>query len=298
MKVRAGGREIPAEGFGLLREGSLGLGHSELGSRMKEDGYLLLRGLLPKAKVMAARESILEELERLGKLAPGSDREEAVARKGVGVGIGFEIAQKNERLSAAIYGPEMMGFFDGFLGGPARHFDFTWLRTVGPGEGSDPHCDIVFMGRGTQRLFTAWTPLGDVPLKMGGLLVLEHSHRIEWLKETYGRQDVDRWCTNRGERMPEQLGEGRYYSKDGALSHNHLELQDQLGGRWMSADYEAGDVVVFCMSLVHGSLENQTDRIRITCDSRYQLASDPVDERWVGENPMAHGHESQREAIC
>ena len=31
-----------------------------------------------------------------------------------------------------------------------------------------------------------------------------------------------------------------------------------------------------------------SDRYRISCDTRYQRADEPVDERWVGENPKAH----------
>ncbi len=39
---------------------------------------------------------------------------------------------------------------------------------------------------------------------------------------------------------------------------------------------------------MHGSLRNLTCRFRLSTDTRYQRASDPVDERWVGEDPKAH----------
>ena len=29
------------------------------------------------------------------------------------------------------------------------------------------HCDRVFMGRGSERVLTCWTPLGDVPVALG-----------------------------------------------------------------------------------------------------------------------------------
>jgi len=32
------------------------------------------------------------------------------------------------------------------------------------------------MGRGTFNLYTSWTPIGDVPLELGGLMILENSH--------------------------------------------------------------------------------------------------------------------------
>jgi len=33
---------------------------------------------------------------------------------------------------------------------------------------------------------------------------------------------------------------------------------------------------------------NVTDKIRISCDTRYYLKSEPVDRRWDGKNPTAH----------
>jgi hypothetical protein len=59
-----------------------------------------------------------------------------------------------------------------------------------------------------------------------------------------------------------------------------------------------GDLMAFNMFLVHGSTDNRTDRIRLSSDSRYQLASEPVDERWIGENPIAHGPAGKRGMIC
>jgi len=66
--------------------------------------------------------------------------------------------------------------------------------------------DIVFMGRGTTNLYTTWTPLGDIPLEMGGLMILERSHQHERLNNGYGRKDVDKYCVN-------HVGEG--YTKMG-----------------------------------------------------------------------------------
>ena len=42
------------------------------------------------------------------------------------------------------------------------------------------------------------------------------------------------------------------------------------------------------MHLMHASLTNTSNRYRLSCDTRYQLASEPMDERWVGEKPKAH----------
>ena len=42
------------------------------------------------------------------------------------------------------------------------------------------------------------------------------------------------------------------------------------------------------MYTMHASTTNTTDRWRLSADVRFQPASEPVDERWVGENPMGH----------
>jgi len=57
-------------------------------------------------------------------------------------------------------------------------------------------------------------------------------------------------------------------------------------------------VLIFSVYTVHGSLDNQSDEIRLSSDSRYQLASEPLDERWVGENPPGHGGASVKQLIC
>jgi len=45
-------------------------------------------------------------------------------------------------------------------------------------------------------------------------------------------------------------------------------------------------------------LDNQTNKVRLSTDTRYQLASEPIDERWIGENPPAHGPAGKRGLIC
>jgi ectoine hydroxylase-related dioxygenase (phytanoyl-CoA dioxygenase family) len=157
-----------------------------------------------------------------------------------------------------------------------RSFDYIWLRTVNVGGATGSHYDWVYMGRGTRNLYTTWIPIGDVPKIEGALLILENSHRLEELKNTYGAMDVDRDV------------DGPYAG--GWFGRNPLEVQEQLGGRWLTADFNAGDMLVFTMHTLHCSLDNcsPANRIRITSDTRYQLASEPIDERWIGDDPIAH----------
>ena len=73
------------------------------------------------------------------------------------------------------------------------------------------------------------------------------------------------------------------------MTSNPVALRQKLGGRWLTTDFKAGDVLSFSMGTVHASLDNHSKQIRPSTDSRYQLASEPVDERWVGPPPASHG---------
>jgi hypothetical protein len=77
-----------------------------------------------------------------------------------------------------------------------------------------------------------------------------------------------------------------------------VRLRETLGGRWLTAEFRMGDLLTFPMYTVHASLDNQTDRIRLSTDSRYQSAAEPADPRWIGEQPIAHGVAGRRGRIC
>ncbi len=303
------------EHFGRLRVSSDAVDdREELHRRMAADGYLYLPGLLDRDQVLEARNAVLERLFRAGVLDDRFPFVEGFVRPDQTLSFRPELTRDNPALDRVLYAGPMRAFYEFYLGGPVRHFDYTWFRAKTPGTNTatQPHCDIVYMGRGTRQLYTSWTPLGDVPYEMGGLMVLEHSHRIEELAQTYGQTDVDAYCENEGgearriveraraENRPLNAEEGAQirWNSTGAYSTDALEVQRRLGGRWLSTEYEMGDLLVFCMYILHASSDNQTERIRLSSDSRYQLASEPVDERWIGEDPPAHGIRAKRGMIC
>ena len=284
------------QAFGFLRSSADAVGDvDELRRRMEHDGYLLLPKLLLHEEVLAARRHILRELDNEGLLDRGYALDEAQAAPNAATYFRPDLARHNEPLQNLLYHPAgaLMTFFTRFLGGPVRHFDFTWLRCVAPRAGTPPHADVVYMGRGTKRLFTAWTPLSNIDLNMGALMMLEGSHRNELLRAGYGQRDVDSYCTN------DPHDEARTANGlNGWLSTDPAKLQRGLQGRWLTAQYELGDVLIFNMYIVHAALDNRSSRFRLSSDSRYQLASEAVDERWVGENPIGHGSAGKRGRIC
>lgn len=290
--------DLSPERFGFLLESRADDDLPVLHDRMERDGYIYLRDFWPAARVQAVRDSLTNQLARLGFLQPGSPPDEArsVPGREVGRAMGNPLDQHDLLLRNLVFGPELLDFFARFLGGPVRHFDFIWFRTKGPGLGSPLHCDLVYMGRGTHNLYTAWVPLGDVSLELGGLLLLEGSHHQAGRLRAYLTRDVDTYCTNREDAA--EYASGRKWW-DGTLSKNAVALQQSLGGRWLTSPvFRRGDVLIFNMTLVHGSLDNQTDRIRLSTDTRYQLAADPVDERWVGPNPPGHSVAMRHGRVC
>lgn len=303
-RVTAFGHEVDTrpESFGTLRSSSAISGDAAaLRARMGEDGYLYLPGYFERDQVLAARLGIATRLAEEELLEPGTPVSDAVARRTPAPGKrGLRtdlLAKQVAPLQRLLYSGRMLEFYERLLGGAVRHFDYTWLRVVKPGLATAPHMDIVFMGRGTPNLYTAWTPLSDISLAMGGLMILEGSHRLDNVKDTYGRRDVDTYCTN----LP-HANAGAWASGQkrwsGHLSKNAVRLRETLGGRWLTAEFRMGDLLTFPMYTVHASLDNQTDRIRLSTDSRYQSAAEPADPRWIGEQPIAHGVAGRRGRIC
>lgn len=273
-----------------------------LARRMAEDGYLFMPGLLVRDEVLAAREEVLRRLDVAGYIDRSHPLLDAIPAPGIKDGFVPKLAVDNEPLERIIFHGPMMSFYERFLGGPIRHFDYVWLRAKRPGitDATPPHYDVVYMGRGTKKLYTSWTPLEDVPMERGGLMVLEGSHLLEHVKSTYGQLDVDSYCANKQEAKAIETGEKQWEDRvhNGHYSRDALAVREELGGRWLTADFRAGDVLLFCMFLMHASTDNHGRGFRLSTDTRYQLASEPVDERWIGKNPPAHGPVGKRGMIC
>lgn len=268
-----------------------------LRQRMKAEGYLYLPGLLDREDVLNARRYIIDRLNEGGLLNPNYPAFEAVAAPGAALTLKPDWTKDNSALMKTLYSGAMIEFFTRFLGGEILHFDFTWLRTIAPGRGTLPHCDIVYMGRGTKALYTAWVPLGDITYDIGGLMILEKSHLQADKLRRYLESDVDTQCSN----LPADDPKAKRldgWAKGGALTQNPVTLRNRLGGRWLSSEFRAGDALIFPMNTVHASLDNQSPCFRISSDSRYQLASEPADERWIGANPIGHSSAGKRGRIC
>jgi ectoine hydroxylase-related dioxygenase (phytanoyl-CoA dioxygenase family) len=153
------------------------------------------------------------------------------------------------------------------LDGPAELLPRRILRHYhrDTDQASRAHIDYDYMNRGTDQLVTAWIPLGDCPLECGGLIYLEGSQQLPAAKLDQLRRFTDRPNDRR------------------AISNDLNRTARTLGGRWLWTDFRAGDVLLHSPYLVHASLDNATQAMRLSADLRFRRRDTEPDERWNGD---------------
>ena len=252
-----------------------------LRAALRRDGYLLLRGVLPPRDVRRARRRCLDALaasrpdcfhpdarrRREGILAPDATRLSLLSRQDIATSPEVRAVVESNALFDLVE-----ALFDGARAMTTR---FKWLRAVAGGEYTGPHADRVFLGRGCDRLVTAWIPLGVVRVEDGALLVARGSHAnaaFTRVRETYGASEVGEdgtrsgWLANDAAAVAGMLGEG-------------AEVD------WRTTRFEPGDVAVLGIDTVHMSASNASGeeggdaRLRVSCDTRWQPAAAKADDR-------------------
>ena len=270
------------EVFGELRTSNAILDDpAALHERMDQDGYLFLRDVLDRDLIMRARRELLEKLATIGEIDCNYPLLDAVSsgeslRSTVDIKAFLHDLRTGPQLRQLAHTGAVIDFYTHFLGGPVLPFTYIWVRPVRPGRATGCHIDWVYMGRGTRNLYTSWIPIGDVPVEDGTLMILEGSHKKDETLRHYRALDVDRDQDTRYS--------GGWFGKD------PMAVREQVGGRWLTTAMHAGDMLLFTPFTMHCSLDNQSpqNHLRLSSDTRYQLASEPADERWVGEHPIGH----------
>jgi len=283
--LRAGGKPLDTSPrrMGWLRPSDPAEGMGVLAERFQADGYLWLKGFLPRAEVLGFRRHVFEAFADAGTIRAGSDPEAGLAGPSEDPDIArrrlMEVV-RSAAFEAFCLAPPLWRFMDAFLGGMSYLHKRKLLRLTKPGQSfSTPaHYDLVYLRGGTSRIVTAWIPVGDVPARMGGLCYLEGSgaegQRLEaaFAAENAGMAPEERISAYNG-----RMGEGGWISKDLPA------MAERFDTRWLVADYEAGDIVLHSPFMIHAATANDDPdgRIRLSCDIRYQNVRDEIDARWA-----------------
>ena len=232
--------------------------------KIREDGYLFIRGFHPREDAEKAAHWTLQAIAQSGGLKPDTPVKAGIIGE---TNQTFSFFRQTEVAHAkpildVVDSQRTMRFYEEFLGGPVITFDKRWLRCMAKGGNNHFHYDSVYVGRGTQNRYTMWSALTDIDLENGPLVICLGSHRHDRLKSTYGATDMDRDLT------------------EAVFSTDPREMVEKFGFTLATAHFQPGDVIIFGLYMMHSSAPNLSDRYRISIDTRYQLAHEEQDDRF------------------
>lgn len=251
----------------LTESTGIDLAGDEARQRLARDGYLFMRGFLPSEDVAAVEGAILEAVAGArGWLAEGTDPAEWVAGPSVAAEgyddpdfwAMYRRVQSIQGFHEFAHHPCILAAVEGLLESEAFVHSNHVARVVGSSDRIEPthvHQDWRPI-QGAADTLTVWIPLADIPPPMGGLRILEGSQH--------------------GGVMP----------FDPETESISIDDQDP---RWRSASYRQGDVLIFHSLTVHAGTPNTTDRLRRSCEFRYQRVNDPA---VVSTVTLPHWHPS------
>ena len=242
-------------GTGLLTESTSGdLARGDARPRLVRDGYLFFRDFLPAPDVAAVEEAILEAVAATpGWIAEGTDPADWMAGPSV-AGESYDDpdylamyrrVQSIQSFHEFAHHPRIVSTVEALLGDDVFVHSNHVARVVGPSARVEPtriHQDWRPV-QGAADTLTVWIPLADIPPPLGGLRILEGSQA------------------------------GGVVPFDPERESIHIDNGDP---RWRTASYRRGDALVFHSLTVHGGRPNRTDRLRRSCEFRYQRVSDPA----------------------
>ena len=277
--------DIPEDLLGPLQEFTGDVTDRQaLAKAVAHDGYVLLRGVLDRAAVLAAREEVMTRLHEVGEvaappldgIATGTSRRREMFAD---LGEFWSSVSQGPALRAVTHGNRFRQVMECLLDESARPHDLMYLRPVTVGNATDLHYDYPFFAGTSERMHTGWVPLGDISISDGALAVVEGSQYFGDLLDPIREHDYQR-------DQSDQTIQQAAYGKQNLV--HPLTFCRQRNTRLLSTDFQAGDLLIFSMVLMHGSIDNNSPvgQVRLSCDVRYQPAADSTnDERYFGESP-------------
>ena len=230
-----------------------------LRSRLESDGYLYFSRLLDRDKVLGLRRRMLQTLRDCAWIADDS----LLMRGRVGTRpvregtpeflAAYDEIQRLEEFHTLAHDDAVVALMRDVLGETAFPHPLKIARLIFPDHyeiSTPPHQDYP-NNQGTPNLTAVWIPVGDLPSIMGGLAILRGSNQWGVLPLT-----THLGAGNRAAVLP-------------------LELLERC--RWVTTEFEAGDLVVFPSRTVHAARHNASEfYMRISVDFRYQLEGEAL----------------------
>lgn len=180
--IRSNTGTIKEEHIGRLRPTSKDTPLPEMKKRFKEDGYLFVKNLIPRADVLKVRRAYFEHYEPTGILQPRTSPEEGIFNSSQDPnnhgGIGAGTLPPEDLQVQTMIDSHVIPDYLHFLEHPAlRQFvrdlmgwenDILLRRTmlrhnVPGGKSTGIHYDKIFLRGGGAYFLTAWVPIGNFP---------------------------------------------------------------------------------------------------------------------------------------
>ena len=233
---------------------------SKLRKRLRDDGYLFLKGIIPQKDVLDVRQKVLEILNENDWLKKGTKLMKGLTdhtpiHEGTEAHIKvYKKIQSLEGFHRLKLHNNVKKIMEDIFEEPVIPFPQTIGRIAFPKDNlnrTHPHQDWIFVGGSTESI-SCWTPLGETPIEVGGLTILEGSHKAGFLQPSLAR------------------GPG----------HRTVDIDPELD--WVQSDYENGDLLLFKMLTIHAAAENKSEnRLRISIDFRYTGESHVINDEWM-----------------
>ena len=247
----------------------------ELREQFDRRGYICIPGLFEADDVDAAREAVFSKLKSVGEVTgdPVAGVYSGTSSRRDGkrdLGQFWREVSEQWPLRRLTHSAALHEITGQILAGPTVAQDLVFLRASNPGRHTKVHSDTGFFTRRTDQVVTTWVCLGDIPLELGPLFVIEGSHKHATVLSRNKDFDV-----------------ARDTDRQASWGETPLSIAKTLSCKVVTRHMRRGDVVIFGMQLLHGALDNVDTgaRIRLSCDVRYQASAAPRDPRYFGSNP-------------
>jgi ectoine hydroxylase-related dioxygenase (phytanoyl-CoA dioxygenase family) len=270
------GSFVPEDILGELSRTSFldSSGHA-LRFKLERDGYIYFPELIDIKEIKEARNEIFKRLYEVdeleapyldGRFSHRSRRDELHNDRGAF----WETVSNGKLLRNVSNGPVLEKVTSQIFGTPAVGFDYLFLRAVPQGRSTHLHCDSGFFTRVTKEVLTCWVAFTEIPLDNGPLFIVEGSHKFIDIHDNFKDFDV---ALNK--------------EKKASIDEHPVSFARQRNAKLLTTTFTPGDVLIFGMDTLHGAFENYAanNRIRLTCDIRYQPRDKPKDHRYFGVNP-------------